>query len=157
MMKAPHLQDPAKQPNTASTIWHEPGPPNDSPPPAGWASLLNALELSLQSAQAALLTRSVAEIEERTHEQEDLMREFKIRRRRHPIPDPATLRPALNRIAHLGRVQLALLARAQQDLRIASNLLAGPHTIYGPPSATDFSVRKAERDSVEKENPACRA
>lgn len=47
-------------------------------------------------------------------------------------PD-ATLIAAAHRVLHLGRVQAALLTRAQLRLKWISYLAAGPQTTYEPP------------------------
>jgi hypothetical protein len=54
-----------------------------------------------------------------------------------PPLDPALaagLRAAQWRVLYLGRVQAALLTRAQRSLRMLSNLLAGPAASYAAPS-----------------------
>jgi hypothetical protein len=46
----------------------------------------------------------------------------------------AELRQAERRILQLGRVQAALLGRAQKSLVTLTNMLAGSEIIYGPPA-----------------------
>jgi len=99
------------------------------------------LEASLLSSQEALLARDLAGVEQGTCEQVRLQRALEILR---PCEAAQTsdsertrasseLRAAAIRILHLGRVQAALLDRAQRSLRMISNLLAGPEASYGPP------------------------
>ncbi len=74
-----------------------------------------------------------------------------------PLSEPnsaALLREAQSRVLHLGRVQLALLARAQQSVRILANLLAGTAGDYAPPrNAGSVSSSRAGA----KEITPCRA
>ena len=106
-------------------------------------SLLDAMEASFQSSQRALLSRDLAAIEQQTREQVRLRREFEALSRCGLVGSDSDLRAAEEYVLHLGRVQLALVARAQRSLRILSNLLAGPQSTYGPPvschGATDFA------------------
>jgi hypothetical protein len=96
--------------------------------------LLGELEASLQSSQKALLARDLAGVERETSEQ----------RRLHqgledlggaPVFHPqsaAEWRAAAIRILHLGRVQLALLARTRRSLHVFSHLAQGPDASYAP-------------------------
>jgi hypothetical protein len=97
------------------------------------------LEASLLSSQKALLARDLAGVEQGTLEQMCLRRALEILRpwdgaRTSDSEQPSSeLRATAMRILHLGRVQGALLDRAQRSLRMISNLLAGPEANYGPP------------------------
>jgi hypothetical protein len=102
--------------------------------------LLGELEASLQASQRALLSRDVARLEERTGEQIRLRRSLEIVWSRAAAPGsdaaPAVageLGTAQRRVLHLGRVQVALLARAERWLSMVSHLLAGPTANYAPP------------------------
>ena len=109
--------------------------------PQSVATLLGELESSLLASQKALLCGDVTEVERGAVEQKRLREALTIlwtsdstaTFETFPQPDSALLRPAQLRILHLGRVQIALLARAQQSLRILANLLAGTAGDYGPP------------------------
>ena len=52
----------------------------------------------------------------------------------------AELGPAQLRVLQLGRVQAALLVRAQRRLRMLSHLLAGPGAGYAPPSSNSTAA-----------------
>jgi hypothetical protein len=117
-------------------------------------ALLGELESSLQSSQRALLARDLAGIEQHTGEQIRLRRALEILWSQNlpqasdPMPfdsmlnDPmpyaragaSELRLAQMRVLHLGRVQAALLARAQRRARMLSHLFAGPGASYAPPA-----------------------
>jgi hypothetical protein len=108
-------------------------------------ALLADLENSLRSSQAALLSRDVVRIEQLASEQAEL---------RHALsaffdaPDRRiyewevtfsgargdAVRATQARVLRIGRVQAALLRRAQQSLGTISRLLAGPQAGYGPPA-----------------------
>lgn len=99
-------------------------------------SLLMELEASLQSSQRALLAGDGALLEQTSGEQLRLLRALSL----FWPPDPAPADPALRaelqaariRVLHLGRVQAALLARAQRWQRTIENLLAGTARNYAP-------------------------
>jgi hypothetical protein len=111
------------------------------------------LEASLRASQAALLARDLSGIEKGTRDQILLQKELAIlsstrrdlaetlpggRSGRRPLtngPLAAELREAQLRALHLGRVQAALLIRAQRSLRMLSHLVAGAQANYGPPPA----------------------
>jgi hypothetical protein len=107
-------------------------------------ALLADLENSLCSSQAALLARDVVRIEQLASEQAELRHALSAFL--HP-PDASVsgyeitfpgarreaVRAAQARVLHLGRVQSALLRRAQRSLRTISHLLAEPQSAYGPP------------------------
>ena len=106
-----------------------------SPQIASGRALLTELEASLQASQRALLAHDLASLEHRTGEQIRLRRALEI----FGTPDgaplaesdlPHELRAAQKRVLHLGRVQLALLGRAQRWLRTLSHLMAGPGASY---------------------------
>jgi len=112
------------------------------------SALLAEMEHSLAASQWALLTRDVAGMEQATSEQIRLRRSLEILWSRAPglqdgargddatQLDPtlaADLRAAEWRVLYLGRVQAALLTRAQRSLRTVSNRLAGPEASYSPP------------------------
>src|SRR5579863_3212787 len=105
-------------------------------------ALLGRLEASLQASQDALLARDITRLEERTCEQIGLRRSLEILwdaahppgsdAAPHDLRLAAELRAAQIRVLRLGRVQAALLGRAQRWLRMVSNLLAGPEASYAP-------------------------
>jgi hypothetical protein len=112
--------------------------------------LLAELEGSLEAGQRALLSRDLGGLERATGEQIGLQRSLQTLWSQNGEPgqddvpgndvppvDPALaagLRAALWRVLYLGRVQAALLTRAQRSLRMLSNLLAGPTASYAAPS-----------------------
>ena len=112
-------------------------------------ALLRELEASLESTQQAVLARDLAGLEQGTREQLRLRQELEILwawDRTHPHADPTggtrnlpdtsdlmvELRAVGMRVLHLGRVQAALLVRAQRSLRMIAHLLAGPESSYSP-------------------------
>jgi len=108
-------------------------------------SVLRELEASLQASQRALLNRDVSELEQHTSEQVRLQKTLTSLwscDAHSMASDPACsdvelaveVRAALIRVQHLSRIQAALVARAQQSLRIIENLLAGPQANYAPPN-----------------------
>jgi len=102
--------------------------------------LLVELEASLRASQRALLSHDVALMERHTCEQIRLQRLLEVLwSRRDAARDPAfvvEMRAAQMRVLHLGRVQAALLVRAQRWQNMLSNLLAGPETSYVPTSGS---------------------
>jgi hypothetical protein len=115
--------------------------------------ILAELEDSLLSCQKALLAHDISGIEQETLNQQRLQQtlealwtgsmahsqdgnssqEFS---RPKLSSQPAELRAAKARVLHLGRVQLALLSRAQRSMNTVLRLLAGPGASYGPPACT---------------------
>jgi hypothetical protein len=101
--------------------------PGDAAPGASAIlQLLAELEGSLQVGQKALLNGDLAVMERSTCEQArlqhglaDLVMRDSVNRGAKSVHD------AQARVLHLGRVQAALLVRAQLRLRIIANLLAG--------------------------------
>ena len=141
-------------------------------------ALLGELEASLQASQNALLAHDVTRLEERTCEQIGLRRSLDILwdAAHPPGSDPAQhdlrlsaeLRAAQMRVLRLGRVQAALLGRAQRWLRMVSNLLAGPEASYAPPTFARMAQypawpppssgpRDNTRTRQEQERDPCRA
>jgi hypothetical protein len=146
-------------------------------------ALLGELEASLQASQDALLAHDVARLEECTCEQIGLRRSLEILwdAAHPPGSDPAQydlaqydlrlsaeLRAAQMRVLRLGRVQAALLGRAQRWLRMVSNLLAGPEASYAPPPSARMAQYPAwppassgpsdnTRTRQEQERDPCRA
>ena len=117
-----------------------------------WWGLLGELETSLRFSQAVLLTRDVARIEHLTEEQEGLRRRltagFPLSDSEFPLVGDAAMQALLERVLHLGRVQMVLLARAQRTLQMIAHLTAEPHFEYGhiagraPASAGQVSCRE---------------
>jgi hypothetical protein len=125
--------------------------------------LLRKLAGSLQSSQRALLSRDLAGIEQHTGEQIRLRRALEILWSQNlpqasdPMPfdsmlnDPtpyaragaSELRLAQMRVLHLGRIQAALLTRAQRRARMLSHLFAGPGANYTPPAYNWLAERGA--------------
>jgi hypothetical protein len=137
--------------NSAAPLSVEPDPRTAGREIAqAWLSLLAELEASLQASQRALLDRDVACLEQSSGEQIRLLHALEIfwpSPRNDPAQDDsalaAELRAAQMRVLHLGRVQAALLARAQRWLRTIENLLAGPATNYTPYTATRVPLSAA--------------
>jgi len=124
------LRSPEALPRNASAIAQAAG------------ALLAEMERSLEASRQALLSRDVAGMELATTEQIRLRRSLEILwspvgthgcHAQPADPDLAGLRAAEWRVLYLGRVQAALLTRAQRSLRIVSNRLAGPEASYSPP------------------------
>jgi len=113
-----------------------------SPQIASGLALMDELEASLQASQRALLAHDLASLEHRTGEQLRLCRALEIFGTPYGAPRAgsefshaspqfaAELRAAQKRVLHQGRVQLALLGRAQRWLRTLSHLMAGPGASY---------------------------
>jgi hypothetical protein len=117
-------------------------------------ALLAALEASLTASQRALLLRDATALAERTREQIALRLELELlwgkkSASRNPAHNDlalaSALRPALLRVLHLGRVQAALLERAQRWLGMVANLLAGPAANYLPPAGLTQTGSTPER------------
>jgi hypothetical protein len=97
-------------------------------------ALLAELEASLRATLEAVLARNLSCLGQLTDQQASLCWELSL------LKAPSTgahdkdkrVHCACARVLHLGRVQSALLRRAQQSLRTASNLLAGRQAAYGP-------------------------
>ena len=134
--------------------------------------LLRDLEASLETTQKAVLARDLVGLGQGTHEQIRLHQalETVLDRTYARIGGPADgpwrlrcepclaaeLHASAMRVLHLGRVQAALLVRAQRSLRMISNLLAGPESSYSPtPVPMPHSMRNPAPDAGE-EHP-CRA
>jgi hypothetical protein len=122
-------------------------------------SVLKQLEASLELSVKLLLARDLAGFEQTTGEQMALLE------RLDPMPvrglEPscseectlaAELRAVEMRVLHLGRVQRALLGRAQRCLHVMAQLLAGPGASYAVPAAKGGSPKDRGR-----EPDACRA
>lgn len=124
-------------------------PPNGASIAHAASSLLAELEHSLAAGQRALLSRDLEGLERATCEQTGLSRSLQILWSQ-PAAESATgaqlngateIDPALAaslravqwRVLYLGRVQAALLTRAQRSLRILSHRLAGPGASYVAP------------------------
>lgn len=80
-----------------------------------------------------------------------------VRAQNRPAPelDPACaagLRAAEWRVLYLGRVQAALLTRAQRSLRIVSHRLAGPAASYAAPAYARPAFEPADRPGKEENN-----
>ncbi len=141
-------------------------------------ALLAELERSLLAGQQALLSRDVVRVEQATHDQIRGQRALAILWSREaagpeasdpgaPATAPpyrlpncdvavaAALRSAQMRVLALGRVQAALVSRAQRWGRTVSNLLAGPEASYVPPAWPPAS-RIASQEK-EQEGDSCRA
>jgi hypothetical protein len=152
--------------------------------------LLAELEASLEASQRALLGRDVASLEQCTSEQARLQRSLEILwstggaqlpGSNSPESDAASdipafdaeLRAAQRRVLHLGRIQAALLGRAQRWLRTVSHLLAGLDQSYSFPASSQVpqypasptgigpGVRRHTKEvgpeEKDKEGDSCRA
>jgi hypothetical protein len=128
--------------SSASVSGRPPHPHDDGRAQAG-VELLQALAASLEGSMNALLARDLGGLEQATREQARLQREFEILGRLtgpghagegfKPSLVSDEFRAAGKRVIHLGRVQLALLARGERWLRTLARLAAGPGASYGPP------------------------
>jgi hypothetical protein len=126
-------------------------------------ALLQELEQSLQSSQAALLGLDGAATEQCTREQVRVCRGLQalllspsLPTQLLPTPVSPTVilrelsrrkfgqgeaelagqvRAAGRRVQHLARVQAALLRRSQQSLSVLANWVAGAEAVYRPPDA----------------------
>jgi hypothetical protein len=126
-----------------SLSWEAAALPNSPAIAPAASALLAELEQSLEASQRALLSRDLEGLERETREQTGLHRSLEILSSRNgaldePAPriDPAVaagLRAAQWRVLYLGRVQAALLTRAQRSLRIVSHRLAGSEASYAQP------------------------
>jgi hypothetical protein len=116
------------------------------------AALLEDLAYSLHTSQQALLARDLPALESNTQTQNRLRRSLETLWTQKVVtpsgsppgwagsapeePDGALavrLRTAQWRVLHLGRVQAALLARAQRSLRMIAHLRAGLQATYAFP------------------------
>ncbi len=129
-------------------------------------SLWRELETSLLASQNALLSGDLARLEQLTGEQASLQCKLSLVLRPHaaqrqtgteggvdspaPISLSRAVRSAQMRVLHLGRVQIALLARRQQGLRILRHRMAGLQTLYGPPARhLDFLAERRPMPAKE--------
>jgi len=129
-------------------------------------ALLQELEASLEATQQAVLARDWAGLDQGTREQMRLHRAFKTvwaqfethppgiaENGRGPLEQEpqlaAELRAAGKRVLDLGRVQRALLVRAERSLRMMANLLAGPGSSYSP-GPVQIPPRPPANDPGEK-------
>ncbi|MGP0020483.1 MAG: hypothetical protein ACLPHP_18085 [Candidatus Sulfotelmatobacter sp.] len=121
-------------------------------------ALLAELQGSLEASQRALLSHDLVGLERATSEQIGLQRSLQALRSQNGAPgtdatplDPALaagLRAAQWRVLYLGRVQAALLTRAQRSLRMLSNLLAGPGANYAAPSYAEPNYAGLSHDGL---------
>jgi flagellar biosynthesis/type III secretory pathway chaperone len=125
-------------------------------------TLLSQLETSLEASQQALLARDLPRLEQLTGEQNVLLRSLATlstapetsRAKTSVSEDPLLLkdpfvlkvRAAAARTLHLGRVQQALLDRAQRSLRALSRLIAGPQASYRPFADIEEIAVRANRN-----------
>jgi len=115
-------------------------------------SLLARIAVSLRSSQPMLLHRQIDQLQRQTDYQMALLREIS------PLLSASTsgaeacpehLLPALNAdirtsaqiVLQLGRIQLALLNRMQQFLKVSCNCAAGPTVTYPSPFASSRTIR----------------
>ncbi len=115
-------------------------------------ALLEDLESNLLASQNALLSGDLARLEELTGEQALFERKLSTVLRPAPASGPAgrEVRAAQLRILHLGRVQIALLARRQQGLRILRHRMAGLQSLYSPPACKpDFLMERGRKPAKE--------
>ncbi|MGB8061573.1 MAG: hypothetical protein WCF26_06750 [Candidatus Sulfotelmatobacter sp.] len=136
--------------------------------------LWRELEASLLASQNALLSGDLAGLEQLTGEQELLQHKLSLVGRPQiaqrqigteggvgstaaklaPPPISISLssavRGAWTRVLHLGRVQIALLARRQQGLRILRHRMAGLQSLYGPPARKpDLLMERGRKPAKE--------
>ncbi|MGA1985060.1 MAG: hypothetical protein ABSG72_02235 [Candidatus Sulfotelmatobacter sp.] len=121
-------------------------------------ALLGELESSLEASQHALLARDLAGIERHTGEQVRLRRALEILWSQNSLEgsDRVPIHPMLSvragaaefgaaelRVLQLGRVQAALLRRAQRWSRMLSHVLAGPGAGYAAPAGDSTVLHPA--------------
>lgn len=135
-------------------------------------ALLADLEASLHASQRALLSRDISSLEKHTSEQVRLQTALAIVSSPSHLPSSyPTSRPqavevhaAELRVLHHGRVQAAMLDRAQRWQRTVANLLAGVEKNYAPPSGVTepriqhgLHLQPALPLREAKERDSCRA
>jgi len=117
--------------------------------PVSHLGLILEIEQQLGALHMALLKRDLEGLDQATRQLEHChARLQQVARNAGPAkqtswPHPGTDSPVIaeplceaqRRVLHLGRVQLALLARAQRSLTALCNLLAGSQATYGAPAA----------------------
>jgi hypothetical protein len=107
-------------------------------------ALLGELEAGLHASRKALLARDLAGIETGTREQRVLVRAIEALLRQGTVPSGSgldeKLRQSGSRVLAAGRLQAALLARAQRQLRVLVNMLRDPSANYGPMSTPDDAI-----------------
>jgi hypothetical protein len=107
-------------------------------------ALLGQLEASLHGSRQALLARDLAGIEQGTREQRVLAGEIETVLRKGIVPSGSELdeelRQSGSRVLAAGRLQAALLARAQRQLRVLVNMLTDPSANYGPMPTPDDAI-----------------
>jgi hypothetical protein len=124
-------------------------------------ALLRHLEISLKSSHQAVLSRDIARLEWLTDEQRSLLYQFSFlygRDQNQPgvasaitedLSLSARIRQAQAQVLYLGRVQSALLNRAQQRLRAVSNRCAGTQTTYALiPGSRHVELRQAKLGQI---------
>ena len=102
-------------------------------------ALLSDLEVSLQASQQALLARDLVRMEHLTTKQSLLAQRLLTWWQKHersaedesPTVSPP-VRSIAQRLLHLGRIQDALLGRAERSLCLVSRLVAGTGASYAP-------------------------
>jgi len=131
------------------TDWHNPMTQQDSPHPLTsrqtgpsgavdveqtCLELLLDLEASLRSSQSALLARDMPRMELLTRKQDELHHALStiLKSGSRPGTCDGTVPAVARRVLQLGRVQCALLRRAQQSLRTSLYSAAGTQSEYGP-------------------------
>lgn len=101
-------------------------------------TMLSQLEASLHGSRKALLARDLAGVEQETREQRVLAGKIKaiLQQRIAPLGSglEEDLKQSGKRVLAAGRLQAALLARAQRQLRVLVNMLTDPSATYGPMS-----------------------
>ena len=99
--------------------------------------------------QQTLMSRDLAALEKQVSIQANLKRVLE-QATQNLAPPSAELRTAQARVLQIGRVQLALLNRAQRSLRLLSNLIAGRQCTYetiASQSSTRVSEASAQKDA----------
>ena len=139
-------------------------------------ALLRELETNLEAGQKALLARDLDGMAQSTREQMRLAGALDILWRTGATvkesagacdaavtaareSEQEQLLLAVERVLHLGRVQAALLVRAQQQLKMIGHLVAGPSASYGPsPAARAAAPAESAATPITIESgDACRA
>jgi hypothetical protein len=93
------------------------------------SSLLLDLEQSLRDTQCAVLKHDLAGLQRLTQTQQRISSSF-LALPFHELQTAGLSAVIAARLLQLGRIQIALLARAQSSLRMISNLLAGVGSDY---------------------------
>lgn len=140
---------------------------SEGPDPSGCLRLLAKLEESLKDGHQALLARNVNLLERLTEEELFILRrlskvnadggsrDFWLGAMDENGAFATRVQAVATRVLHLGRVHLALLDRADKQLRTLSRFLAGSQSEYRPVRGKDHVVATCLNSLSPKEGPRC--